>query len=393
MSLTESPSFKTFNKPLKAASVPDEAYVLGLTSLDNAYAASASSPSNEIFLFDKLSLRTIQKLRGHNTATTSIRTVQRLAAADRQLLLSSGKDGCVKAWDARSNSVAIDMRTSGALRPLLCCDASSDGLTVAAGTVLEKEDAFILYWDPRFPAAPLRTHGSTHSDDVTVVSFLTQSQSTQKNLLSASSDGLISTSNAEENDEDEAVLHVGNWSCSISQAGWICGPAGPNVWAASDMETFSTWSKELDPRADLDIRNPSVHTQSRTWVTDYLISCHNDTRSSGDPRVFVGSNEGDFALISSSDVYDAGAPWSLHRVWSEGHTDIVRSLLWDEENGVIISGGEDGGIKLWSAPPLEDAYRGPMEVDDAASPARKREWDGSLTSDADIEVDTKRKRR
>lgn len=64
-------------------------------------------------------------------------------------------------------------------------------------------------------------------------------------LLSASSDGLLSTSNAAEDDEDEAVLNVGSWGCSISQAGWIQGSSATRVWAASDMETFSCWSNEV----------------------------------------------------------------------------------------------------------------------------------------------------
>jgi WD repeat-containing protein 89 len=94
---------------------------------------------------------------------------------------------------------------------------------------------------------PIRTHSSTHSDDVTALHFLHSSAtaSSSKILLSASSDGLISTSNAEEEDEDEAVLHVGNWGCSVSQAGWISVSAGAQAWAASDMETFSCWSDEV----------------------------------------------------------------------------------------------------------------------------------------------------
>jgi WD repeat-containing protein 89 len=61
-------------------------------------------------------------------------------------------------------------------------------------------------------------------------------------LLSGSSDGLISLSNPLEDDEDEAVEHVANWGCSVSQLGWI---GDGKVWAASDMETFSTWTNEV----------------------------------------------------------------------------------------------------------------------------------------------------
>lgn len=40
-----------------------------------------------------------------------------------------------------------------------------------------------------------------------------------------------------------------------------------------------------------DIRHPSVHSHGRTWVTDYMITCHNTKRSDSNLAVFVGSNE------------------------------------------------------------------------------------------------------
>ena len=109
--------------------------------------------------------------------------------------------------------------------------------------------------DARNPAVPVRTHTYTHSDDITAVHFLRSrpSHSNSNILLSISSDGLLSTSNADEPDEDEAGMYVGNWGCSIAQAGWIHGRSGsPAVWASSDMETFSTWSHEVSlPMMDL----------------------------------------------------------------------------------------------------------------------------------------------
>jgi WD repeat-containing protein 89 len=133
-------------------------------------------------------------------------------------------------------------------------------------------------------------------------------------LLSVSTDGLVCTSNPDEDDEDEAGLNVGNWGCSIAQAGWVNGHSGsPGIWASSDMETFSTWSSEvsrkstaiyatflitltqLDRILDIDIRHPTVHRQDLTWVTDYLIGCHNNAvvphNRDNDLSVFLGSNE------------------------------------------------------------------------------------------------------
>jgi len=116
--------------------------------------------------------------------------------------------------------------------------------------------------DPRQPSIPIRTHTSTHSDDITTVSFLprgrrhggtSSSDSSRSIVLSGSTDGLLCTSYADENDEDEAIIHVGNCGSSISQAGWIDdgdgfstpGHAAAAVWAATDMETFGTWTGDV----------------------------------------------------------------------------------------------------------------------------------------------------
>lgn len=111
--------------------------------------------------------------------------------------------------------------------------------------------------DPRHPAAPLRKHTSTHSDDITSVHFSRPSASASSAdehsrhlLLSGSTDGLVCISNAKEQDEDEAVVYVGNLGSSISQTGWMPshgrgGARTTGAWAATDMETFSVWSDEV----------------------------------------------------------------------------------------------------------------------------------------------------
>jgi WD repeat-containing protein 89 len=83
-------------------------------------------------------------------------------------------------------------------------------------------------------------HTSTHSEDINLLAF---HPSIPNLLLSGSADGLLSTSNALEDDEDEAVAHVGNWGCSVSRAGWH--PATQEIWSHSDMETLAMWSQEV----------------------------------------------------------------------------------------------------------------------------------------------------
>lgn len=95
--------------------------------------------------------------------------------------------------------------------------------------------------DIRNPAGPTHVSTSAHSDDITSVSF---HPSTSHLLLSASTDGLLCTTDSREPDEDESSLQVGNWGCSIAKAGWT-GSDAPAAWAHSDMQTFSTWTEEV----------------------------------------------------------------------------------------------------------------------------------------------------
>ncbi|TCD66828.1 hypothetical protein EIP91_000906 [Steccherinum ochraceum] len=392
MSLVDSPSLSVSSTPATSTRLPSEAYVLSLASTSSGYAASSSAPSNSIHLFDKADFRKIRDWVGHKDTISSLRSVANIAGNVRESLATCSKDGTVKIWDERSGSqpaLQMNALVTSRSRALLSCDVSLDGLTVAAGTDLEGDDASILYWDPRNPAAPLRVHGSTHSDDITAVHF---SKTQGSVLLSASSDGLVCTSNADEPDEDEAGLHVGNAGSSIAQTGWISGPAGtPSVWAGSDMETFSTWSNELDQIHNFDIRQPTIHRQDLTWVTDYLIGCHNHRNllpgHDNDLSLFVGSNEGDVAWITRPSLSDPNTPWSLHRMWTTGHLGIVRSLLWDESHNLLITGGEDSKINVWSNPsPFANASTengskresdsDAMDVDEGmTSPSRKRRRD------------------
>ena len=48
--------------------------------------------------------------------------------------------------DAPAVMSPVTAHTAGSTLGLLCCDVSADGMTIAAGTELQGEDAAILYW-------------------------------------------------------------------------------------------------------------------------------------------------------------------------------------------------------------------------------------------------------
>ncbi|OCB84533.1 WD40 repeat-like protein [Sanghuangporus baumii] len=363
-----SAAFVDSSRPLSTVTFPESSYVLSIAELQSHYAAAASSPSNAICILDKSDPRVIvRSLPGHTEGISYMRTARLLQGA-HDVLLSCGADGRVKTWDERAGTVGVQMQNLGRRVPLLCCDASPNGNLVAAGTALQGEDAVILYWDPRNPSAPLRRHTSTHSDDITAVHFAQHGSAIT--LLSASSDGLLCTSNPLEENEDESNTAIGNWGCSISKAGWLhrdSGLDGSGIWAASDMETLSFWSDEVS----LERNHPIGADVESLASLDSSIKSNKLVESGWYNRTqhFLG---GDIALVSPHQSDDQ---WSLEQLYTRGHSEIVRSILWDEDAGLLLSGGEDARLIVWSSPVQFSQNGTGHHVDMDVEPPQKREFD------------------
>ena len=266
---------------------------------------------------------------------------------------------------------------------LLSFDVSLDGHTIATGTVLQGEDASIHFLDTRKPTVPIFSHTSTHSDDITSLHF---HPTISDRLLSASSDGLLSITNTAEQDEDEAIEHVVNWGCSVAQTGWY----HDGVWAASDMETFSLWTSELDKVSEPNFKEIAPRVQF-SWEPDYLIGCY----QSRDRLIpIVGSNsyvdltQSHGSAIKPENIYSgsfsflsppSSQPWTVDRTYPSHHNGIVRSLLVDDVLGCLVTGGEDGVLHLWDL----TASHAPSSP---SKPGRKRELNGACEAD-EMDVD------
>ncbi|KDQ08847.1 hypothetical protein BOTBODRAFT_37541 [Botryobasidium botryosum FD-172 SS1] len=334
------------SSPTEYISVDDtqSTYVLQLANLTSAYAASLSHPRHDLPLYDKHTLKHVHTFSGHANTVSQIRTVE---VQGRKALVSCGKDGAIKFWDERIGSECTLQINAPNRRLLLSFDVAHDGYSIAAGTEFREDETPILFWDARQPALPSHSHTATHSDDVTAVHFHPTDSTL---LLSASADGLICTSRATEKDEDEAGLHVGNWGCSIARVGWKEG----GIWATSDMETFSLWNTELDlVRGYGDVRQPEIPS---LWNTDYLIDASWSSSSTSpwntsELTFWMGNNSGNVGIATVKE----DSTWQLHHILSGGHEEVVRCVLWDAENSVVVTGGEDARIATWSGPAPETA--------------------------------------
>ena len=203
-------------------------------------------------------------------------------------------------------------------RGVLCCDVSScsrwdrtwgwwaiHSILVPSALALYSQ-VYDIPKDPRQLIAPLYKQSSTQSDDIATISFHPTVSSPL--ILSGSSDCLLIISNPTEIDEGEAMLHVRSWGTSISHgtaqvpthrhmgygplATWKHSVSGRTRFLILYQFIIVSDSPKLDQLLSSDIRSPSVHTQSRTWVTHYLIAC---LPLQEGLRLYVGSNE--YALL------------------------------------------------------------------------------------------------
>lgn len=114
--LALSSSFVSSSRPLSSSTLPQRAYVLSIAEIEAHYAAAASAPSNVIHLFDKADCRTIvHTLPGHTDGISYLRTANAFQGA-RNVLLSCGQDGTVKAWDERAGAVGVQSECAGCMR-------------------------------------------------------------------------------------------------------------------------------------------------------------------------------------------------------------------------------------------------------------------------------------
>lgn len=211
------------------------------------------------------------------------------------------------------------------------------------------------------------TYVEAHSDDITWLSF---HPTVSFALLSASSDSLVAISDIRKVDEDDSVLGVINTGASVARAGWGgSSTARPKVkieddegtaalldipdlgafWSVSDMQTVGIWEadawEELIPPVDVRVGEAVVASQ---WRTEFIVDANADSQllqSSDSVGLFCGNQDGSTALIQVPNQPEQD--WTMHCLLTGGHSEPVRSVLWDVKNACVFTGAEDGLICGW----------------------------------------------
>lgn len=237
-------------------------------------------------------------------------------------------------------------------KPLLSLALSSTLL--ATGSELVSSQSTITIYDTRAlptttsPPAPLLQLSESHNDDIIHLSFASPSVRT---LLSASTDGLLNVFDLDaegldfKDPEDKALLRTLNLGSAINTAGWL---SDGSVWGTSSDEKFGVWEgrEEGLEWTPGDVR-PTLGCQ-------YIVGVAPSTANPGEQWIVSGSvaEEDGVGRLSARRLRKKGGEWGFGEKvvrFSGAHGDeVVRGVLWEAyEKGVVVTGGEDGCVKVW----------------------------------------------
>lgn len=336
-------SLSLSNKSFVNVGTADEDYVVDISAQASSETKPVIAAASSNFLISLLSLETLQPhstLKGHTDTITRVK----FCKSQQNLLYSSSKDKSLRCWDVRSSRQAQKFEIPSTLRAdLLSMDVSESGRLLCSGTESVKKESYLLFWDCRLPTV-LGCYSECHQDDITQLSFQPGSD---KLLASGSSDGLVCSFDLAETCEDDALQMTFNAESDVARVSW-CGKDNSCIYALTEDNLFYVWDS-LEGDELCNIQGLSDLQGSKTTPSlDYILDCVPSlTAASGDRSsavVLTGSYNGEAHLMMHQGDGDTKTVCSL----VGGHSAQLRCSHWDLQTKMLLTGGEDSVVCLWS---------------------------------------------
>lgn len=298
-----------------------------------------------------------------------------LKALDTNVLVTAGRDGHVKIWDARSGKQSGKLASRG--KPFLSLAVSKGYNAIAAGEELVDHLASVIIWDLR-DSAVSRHYTESHNDDVTELQFDTVNLSL---LLSGSTDGLVNIydlkqakKDIRDADDDEALFQVINHGSSVHRAGFLRSTASwvedMDIYALSHDEILTVYPLN-DPNTVDTVTSPILEEEESEekgiWGDmrqklgcEYVMTLLSETAGRGGTLV-VGSHQQQWVDLMPFENHWGGETKGRMSGWridaergirlAGGHgEEVVRCIHVIQETRTIYTGGEDGLVKVWRGP-------------------------------------------
>ncbi|OWR41806.1 putative WD-repeat protein YNL035C [Danaus plexippus plexippus] len=298
-------------------------------------AVSVLDNSIEVYQLTNSSLSKVCRLSGHRDSLTELV----FNPKEEHLLYSAGHDG-IKLWDTRSNGLCAQEykdEPDAVPRQYECMDVSCSGRLLAAGSALQEDDAYLVFWDVRNPQ-PLGGYWNSHTDDITQVKFHKEKSEI---LSSGSLDGLLNIYNVLEATEDDALTYSLNVDNSIEKISWLSEDVVACCTQSHDAQLWNSCSGDLLQSYD---REKIARGIKRLRADDcYLVDMFTSRDKS--TVILTGSYSGEGNLLRSATAEDKKLRLSCNFIKNK---QVVRCLGYDAERDILITAGESGLVTVWS---------------------------------------------
>ncbi|EGV65714.1 hypothetical protein PSN45_003504 [Yamadazyma tenuis] len=347
-----------------------ENWVLQLQVIDD-HSWVASHSDGTLNLYDAATLRCpVQTINAHESSINCIKLISNGIA-------SCSTDG-IKVWDLRTEKLVHQLhnpKNTG----FLSLDFHSNML--AGGTELIGTDAEVHVWDLRNPGTPIKSYVDSHHDDVTCVRFHPQYS---QYLMSGSTDGYVNVYDLKEQDEDDALHQVINYS-SVHSCQFV---SKDRIGILSHMETLSfhqlnntnyeVWEEPV-PKDLGDAR--------QVWGCEYVV----DVNPQGYVSYGTNSNQ-ELTLRSFSPLSEQFGMETI--VFPGAHGDeVVRDLQVFAGGKQALSCGEDGSVKMWDLPWKVELEVPGVEAIELEAPEKKEKKEKHRKKDKKDKKDKKKKKK
>ncbi|KAF8420441.1 WD40-repeat-containing domain protein [Tirmania nivea] len=345
---------------------------------------AAISSTDSLHIFNASTIQLLSTIPSTHTDGVTC-----LEALDTNVLVTAGRDGQVKLWDARSGKQSGKLASCG--KPFLSLAVDKAYNAIAAGEELVDQLASVVIWDLRNFAVS-RHYTESHSDDITELQFDRVNLSL---LLSGSTDGLVNVYDLKQTkrdirdaDDDEALFQVINHGSSVHRTGFLRSTAprveDMDIYALSHDEILtvyplndpSTVDDDTPPTAEGDeSEGKSIWGDVRQKLgCDYVITLLPETAGRGGTLV-VGSHQQQWIDLMPFENNWSGRTkhgrMSGWRIDAErkmrlagGHgEEVARCVYVVQETRTVYTGGEDGLVKVWKGPEPEAVLEEPEKLE------------------------------
>lgn len=303
----------------------------------------------------------------YKNAHKGITSIKAIDIQGSTSLLTCGRDGLVKIWDARTSKGTTVQFQAPKNQPLSMVEGSAGLNTIVAGVESDKDgpgDVSIFGWDVRNPSTLRFEYTESHTDTVTELRFLPGPNATSSPyLLSASTDGLINIYNTSISEEDDAVFQVINHKSAVHHAGLL----NSDIYAIGTDETISFYSQQ-DQSSEEATEPPPVHLGDvrEALSCNYIVKL----AESGGRHFIACGKAGESQDEQCLDLITLNEPASESRLsWTPdpasrfrlqgGHgEELVRDVLLLESANRVFTCGEDGFVRCWQGDTQQDVEMG-----------------------------------